>query len=560
MLALSDEDKSNILKSKDDLAFCCGKKYFIKPVAIPLMEIVLSRMAQAINMNYPKYEMVKINGLFFYLSECIDDNLKSGDILEEEKKEPLYIGDSIYRMWKFLGGMYPLYADELLMDIIKIYLFDIFTINEDRHTSNWGIKVQDGKPSLWAFDGELGFNHVFGVLLSAKVGKLDTIKKRVSLDYNKDTLNRALKYNIKDLEYFCKRYSKEFMEPLRKMYNFFAPESVKALFDNVLMEYYPLFEPEEIEEIQAMNEDRLELYRVNYELIGEILKDSHILPTISEEEKQEIADKLLFSRINGFKVSIDGRTYFGKIAQVYNGDDGLELVAEDLAYIVGINSAHYEALVMDGQLIYLSEDLNSYGNFISFKDIGINKSHSLFDIKKALEFLYPENIDGLMDEVVKVYLFDLLLMQYDRHKANWGIKFFNGVPESISILDNEKMFSKKYQPHLVARPIEDVKFVQAGKMDAEDKIIKANMQDLEYFVSNYPEKHIKTLVEMYQKLTPNVIAETFANIQNRLKRRYLRGAAAAIHLYTINYAEIGSILKSHGLIDGSKMTRKKPNN
>ena len=114
-----------------------------------------------------------------------------------------------------------------------------------------------------------------------------------------------------------------------------------------------------------------------------------------------------------------------------------------------------------------------------------------------------------MFEVVKMYLFDLLLLAPDRHSCNWGLKNSN-----LYILDNENSFCSTS-----CSPISS-KYDMFDKLNSYfnpsfyiNTIIKNNLEELEYFLATSSQEFIELFYEMYDKLNPNVLKSIFNNVE-----------------------------------------------
>lgn len=134
-----------------------------------------------------------------------------------------------------------------------------------------------------------------------------------------------------------------------------------------------------------------------------------------------------------------------------------ELIGKKLADIMGLVCPRYFLVEVDNDKYLLSEDLNQYGEFISALEICENfKSHkkedksneditisdnSIYSIWNYLEDSFPlEKSKELMNEIIRMYIFDILFLNSDRDLKNWGILTQTNGNVNIVIFDNELIF------------------------------------------------------------------------------------------------------------------------
>lgn len=134
-----------------------------------------------------------------------------------------------------------------------------------------------------------------------------------------------------------------------------------------------------------------------------------------------------------------------------------ELIGKKLADIMGLVCPRYFLVEVDNDKYLLSEDLNQYGEFISALEICENfKSHkkedksnedinisdnSIYSIWAYLEANFPpEKSKKMMNEIIRMYIFDILFLNNDRDLKNWGILTQTNGNLNIVIFDNELIF------------------------------------------------------------------------------------------------------------------------
>jgi len=118
--------------------------------------------------------------------------------------------------------------------------------------------------------------------------------------------------------------------------------------------------------------------------------------------------------VDGF-VTINGTEYYVKSSV----DEGLQLVANEIASYLNINCVKDYFIKTSDDAYYLSLSLNNFGTFKNGQELGFN-SNSLYDIWVFLEKKYPKFSRHLVNDLVKVFLYDIFLLNGDRNLGNFG--------------------------------------------------------------------------------------------------------------------------------------------
>ena len=173
-------------------------------------------------------------------------------------------------------------------------------------------------------------------------------------------------------------------------------------------------------------------------------------------------DKLLnirWEKVNNriTKYYIGDKLYYYKkiksVSNIYN-----ELVAKEIANRLGIRCASYDLAVIDGFIGVISEDFNNNDTFIFMETIlkkcyrdYTSKYNNLEDIWNALylQLRHFKYVEYLMDELINIFLFDMIIANYDRHDKNYGIKFDNSgfhmfIFDNEQLLDSDVIISQNY--------------------------------------------------------------------------------------------------------------------
>lgn len=228
-----------------------------------------------------------------------------------------------------------------------------------------------------------------------------------------------------------------------------------------------------------------------------------------------------------------------------------ELIGKKLADIMGLTCPRYFIVEIDNEKYLLSEDLNQYGRFTPALDFGekydddyesyplgklyqdetwydedakkILHGNSLYDVWSFLEHNYPSNISKeLMNEILKVYIFDILFLNYDRDARNWGI--LTGKDHvNIIILDNELIFSKKEENKDDKDDIEDDTKTENGSYLAETVALNVNFkethspvyEDFKYFLKESSTEFISLFKFYFDLITPEFLKGLIEQIEQK---------------------------------------------
>ena len=144
----------------------------------------------------------------------------------------------------------------------------------------------------------------------------------------------------------------------------------------------------------------------------------------------------------------DKKYYFKqckKIEEVYN-----ELIAEEIAQDYGINCSHYDLASYNGFIGVISEDFIKENKYTSINTIltqtyksEISKHNNLEDIWCAFDYIYKDKyiVSNLMDELINIFIYDIITGNIDRHVDNYGIIETENSIKFSSLFDNEKILS-----------------------------------------------------------------------------------------------------------------------
>ena len=246
---------------------------------------------------------------------------------------------------------------------------------------------------------------------------------------------------------------------------------------------------------------------------------------------------------NNAFVFINGQKYYIKKDTF---DDKHELIAERLAILANINCAHYIYQKKNGVGYYLSKDLSNNGDFFPADVLGLSRqSYSLYSVWNFFEKKYPKDCQKLMNEFIRIYIFNFFIMNSDLHSGNWGVLKDRNGNNSLYIIDNELSFNTEYGIYITS----DI-FERKGEEEYDNygfSLIE-NLKELDKFIKVSDKNSISALLELFERLTP----ENFNLILEFINQLYgLTGEQMddLIKLYQRNYDGIFRLLKSHNLVD-----------
>lgn len=259
-MKLNGEQKE-YLKGKDhSFVVIDGLEYFCKSSDNEVNELVACKLAKIIGINCAEYYLVKLNGIYYYLSYSFNNigKFKRGSDFIGKSSED----NTLYNIWNAFESEYPDECKELMLDLVKIFIFDIFLLNGDRHSGNYAVVEKDAKHKVYMFDNDETFQSLFRVVLSATYDTHDYVKRPSKII--KKNLAYSTRGNNEILEYFLSSSSKEFCNLVIDFYYKLTPEVVYNTFLKI----------EQEENIRISNKDyNIKLYRENYELIGNLLEE-----------------------------------------------------------------------------------------------------------------------------------------------------------------------------------------------------------------------------------------------------------------------------------------------
>lgn len=109
--------------------------------------------------------------------------------------------------------------------------------------------------------------------------------------------------------------------------------------------------------------------------------------------------------------------------------------------MLNIKCPHYELITINNSIYYLSENISEKDEFLTFEQLDFSEKN-LIDLANSISSVYPKQAKFLAEQLFKIYLFDILILNPDRKSSNIGMYFKNGKITDLYILDNECSFYK----------------------------------------------------------------------------------------------------------------------
>ncbi len=231
-----------------------------------------------------------------------------------------------------------------------------------------------------------------------------------------------------------------------------------------------------------------------------------------------------FDENKGF-IENNNKRYYFKL----NGNDCIELVMEKIAKRLGIYSAHYRLVLYDGKEYYISDSLDNDGIFISAESLGIDGSN-LYAIWYGIEKYFPGFVYELMQQIIRIYLMDILLMNYDRTDLNWGF-YYKDETISVAIIDSEMAFSISSSYMSCANDLGIQEYVRIN--DSKKEIIN--------FLNVSSQEYVDMFKEMFLLLTPQYVQQIFEEVEEEIGRD-IRDKELYLSIYREHYMSIKDLL------------------
>lgn len=194
------------------------------------------------------------------------------------------------------------------------------------------------------------------------------------------------------------------------------------------------------------------------------------------------------------KINLNGKNFYIKYA-LTKCEHFYEIISKKLVDEINIFCPQYRFFEKDGDIFIYSEDLEIDGTLIMASSIlsGKNKRY-LPNVCDNLSKKF-DNSKDLIDEMIKLYIFDIIFMQADRNEGNWGVLVRNDGSSSIAILDNTHIFNIDELPIIFSFMNTDL-----VREHGVNNYIENILEEVKFFLENYPLEYaimFKNMLEIY---------------------------------------------------------------
>lgn len=239
------------------------------------------------------------------------------------------------------------------------------------------------------------------------------------------------------------------------------------------------------------------------------------------------------------KIFIENELYYFKyvsnITNTYN-----ELIASEIAKQFGIKCASCDIGTIDNNIVILSKDFVKNKRFIKMEDIlkeiykveDTDLYNNIEDVSYALKEKYSKDFK---DNLIKMFLFDVLIGNGDRHSQNYGILVSDKTITLSPIFDNEEMLGNDFlfeNIYSLGVNRQDYYASSLGSYHILEKFLDSE-DDYLFFINKRKEIINRENIE---KILKNVEKRINANIPSRLRKNIEER-------FDFNYKTISKIVK-----------------
>ena len=238
---------------------------------------------------------------------------------------------------------------------------------------------------------------------------------------------------------------------------------------------------------------------------------------LTSEDLQKISQVELVTNLN---LSL-GQVYAKKVEGIQelgftSADLAInEVISYKLAKEIGLLCPFYKIAVIDQRVYVISEDLNNYGFFQTFADLEmpVNIGMSLYEIWDYLENYFKnssliKDLPAILEDAIKVYIFDIILGNWDRFNYNWGLVFKKNKVR-LAIFDNELIMS--YSLPAVSSSFSGTIWEKDKKMTRNKK--QTLKEEIKQFLNESSSEFVKMFNEILERFSP----EHFKTVLNKIE-------------------------------------------
>ena len=265
-MKLTTEDmeiiRQTLLMVSEKLQLSCGNFYVSQSnLAKAMNEVIVSTIGKDLGLIIPKYYVACIDKKYYKISEDLN-NL--GEFTPMTYFEyPRKIETSLIELWDYIENDREISNRfELMVDLVKTYIFDHFLINWDRNLGNYGVLTAEDNIRLALIDHEFAFSFEFMETLSSYI-----VDERGELDDN------FAKVKEEDLTYFLEHYNPLLTQILVDYYNFLTPTYFMSVLERVEKDNKMLGNSKNDQIIIPGKAKLIKLYEQNYDIIKKTMED-----------------------------------------------------------------------------------------------------------------------------------------------------------------------------------------------------------------------------------------------------------------------------------------------
>jgi hypothetical protein len=207
-----------------------------------------------------------------------------------------------------------------------------------------------------------------------------------------------------------------------------------------------------------------------------------------------------------------------------------EYLGYKLAKLCGLNCFKYKVLKINGTFYIISRDINETLSFNSASTL-VGAHHEIYLIIEDLKKL-PFTTNNTIQDFLKMYLFDMLFINGDRHYRNWGLVEIDNEYRVI-IFDNENIFSI-FLPY--------IRFSNTIFSNTSKSYLSRIYEDLREFLKKCPTEY---LAELYKMIDKAEIENVTAIIKTIEEENNMQMDPKLLQTFTTHYKKIRDIIIAH---------------
>ena len=206
---------------------------------------------------------------------------------------------------------------------------------------------------------------------------------------------------------------------------------------------------------------------------------------------------------------VEQKNYFCHLDLAIN-----EVIGSKIAKEMGLMCPTYKVVMPDREKSYkvyvVSDDLNNYGKFYTFEDLempfGIGMS--IYEIRDFLEYKKILN-ENIFADIIKVYIYDILLGNRDRFHFNWGLIFMNDNKVQLAIFDNECILD--YHLPAVSSEVSGDAWYATKKNSRDNKATLK--EEIRQFLTESGDEFLQMFKDTFTKFTPDYFSLILDSIE-----------------------------------------------